>query len=164
MRIEFSGGSKSRAALRAAAKQRGTTSMSTGRERVRWRLLVLVVILLALGALLLVKRLWLQPMLANAQRETAQAADAKAIEQLLADQNDAWNRGDLEGFMAGYWHSPDMTFFSGNDIHQGWDAALQRYRDRYQGEGKEMGQLTFSDLHVELLGADSAVARGRWKV
>ncbi|MGA7753566.1 MAG: hypothetical protein WCB05_12095, partial [Candidatus Sulfotelmatobacter sp.] len=30
-----------------------------------------------------------------------------AVEQVLLTQQDAWNRHDLDAFMAGYWNSPD---------------------------------------------------------
>ena len=89
------------------------------------------------------------------------SADA-AVRQVLDAQAAAWNRGDLDGFMAGYWQSPDLTFFSGSDRTAGWQATLDRYRKRYQADGKEMGRLTFSDLSVEMLGPDHALVRGRW--
>jgi beta-aspartyl-peptidase (threonine type) len=87
-----------------------------------------------------------------------------AVQQVLDDQVAAWNKGDLEGFMAGYWKSDDLTFFSGNDVTRGWKATLERYRKRYQADGKEMGKLTFSELKIEMLGEESALVRGRWKV
>ena len=108
------------------------------------------------------------------------SADAgkSAIRALLASQVDAWNRGDLEGFMAGYWKSKDLSFFSGNNKTAGWEATLERYRKKYQGEGKEttpagakaapsggpgeMGKLDFFDFRVEMLGPDAAFVRGHW--
>lgn len=86
------------------------------------------------------------------------------VEQVLHTQQDAWNRHDLEGFMAGYWKSPDLTFFSGVHATSGWQGALQRYRKTYQGEGKEMGKLEFSGLRVEPIGHDSAFVRGAWRL
>jgi uncharacterized protein (TIGR02246 family) len=97
---------------------------------------------------------------ASRQEPPAQAA----IRQLLDDQDAAWNRGDLEGFMAGYWNSPQLSFYSGGDKRQGWQETFNRYRARYQGEGKEMGTLSCSELDVQMLGPDSALVRGRWKV
>jgi len=88
----------------------------------------------------------------------------KAIQKVLDDQVAAWNEGDLEGFMAGYWKSDELTFFSGKDITKGWNATLERYKKRYQSEGKEMGKLTFSDLKIDVLGSESAVVRGRFKL
>ena len=90
--------------------------------------------------------------------------EARAIRQLLTDQAAAWNRGDLDGFMAGYWRDPNLTFFSEGTVTRGWDATLERYRKKYQAEGREMGQLTFSDLDVQVLGPDAAVVRGRWQL
>ena len=37
---------------------------------------------------------------------------AKAVRQVLDDQAVAWNKGDLFGFMAGYWKSDDLSFYS----------------------------------------------------
>jgi beta-aspartyl-peptidase (threonine type) len=89
-------------------------------------------------------------------------AQKKAIFNVLVDQLDAWNKGDLKGFMAGYHKSPDVTFFSGGSVVKGWDAMLERYQKKYQGEGKEMGKLTFRDLEIDVLSPESAVVRGRW--
>ncbi|MBZ5569720.1 MAG: DUF4440 domain-containing protein [Acidobacteriia bacterium] len=85
-----------------------------------------------------------------------------AIRSLLATQVDAWNRGDLEGFMAGYWKSPELSFISGADETRGWQPTLERYRKKYQGEGKDMGKLDFFDLRVEMLAPDAAFVRGHW--
>ncbi len=87
-----------------------------------------------------------------------------AIQQVLDDQTTAWNKGDLEGFMAGYWKSPELTFSSGKDRTHGWQATFDRYRKRYQSEGHEMGKVSFSDIDIELLGPESAFVRGQWKL
>jgi beta-aspartyl-peptidase (threonine type) len=88
----------------------------------------------------------------------------EAIRKLLRDQETAWNKGDIEGFMAGYWKSPELTFSSGVEQTKGWDATLARYRKRYKGEGKEMGKLTFSEVRVQMLGEDSAFVRGKFEL
>ncbi|HEV2398093.1 MAG TPA: hypothetical protein VGS27_14195, partial [Candidatus Sulfotelmatobacter sp.] len=54
-----------------------------------------------------------------------------AIEQVLHTQQDAWNRHDLDAFMAGYWNSPDLTFFSDAKETSGWQATLDRYKATY---------------------------------
>jgi len=99
------------------------------------------------------------PVALSAQLETA-AQDA--IRAVLDAQVKAWNKGDLPAFMEGYWQSPALTFFSGNNKTGGWQATLERYRSKYQGEKKEMGQLTFKDLTIEMLGADHALVKGRF--
>jgi beta-aspartyl-peptidase (threonine type) len=90
--------------------------------------------------------------------------EAKAVREVLDAQVAAWNKGDLKGFMAGYWKSEKLTFFSGDKIEHGWQATYDRYQKRYQSEGREMGKLTFSDLNIEMLGTDTAWVRGRWKL
>jgi beta-aspartyl-peptidase (threonine type) len=85
-----------------------------------------------------------------------------AVRQVLENQVAAWNRHDLQGFMAGYWNSPDLTFFSGARQTSGWQATLERYQKTYQSEGRDMGKLEFSDLNVQALGPDAAFVRGAW--
>ena len=96
--------------------------------------------------------------------QSANPATESAILQVMHSQQNAWNKHDLEGFMAGYWNSPDLTFFSGATVTSGWQPTLDRYRKTYQGKGHEMGQLEFSDLNVEALGKSAAFVRGSWKL
>jgi beta-aspartyl-peptidase (threonine type) len=86
------------------------------------------------------------------------------VRALLDAQVSAWNRGDLEAFMAGYWRSPELVFCSGATVTKGWDATLERYRKRYQAEGREMGRLTFDAVDVMALGEDAAFARGAYRL
>ena len=95
----------------------------------------------------------------------ARGMDAADAPRLVLDrQVEAWNRGDLEGFMATYHRSPDTVFLSGGDRTAGFEAVATRYRRRYQGEGKEMGRLAFSEIEVLDLCPDYALARGSWKL
>jgi ketosteroid isomerase-like protein len=104
---------------------------------------------------------------ANNSQGGEPSADQRAdleegIKHLLLSQVEAWNHGKLEGFMQGYWHSPDLTFFSGATETRGWESTLARYRQRYQAEGKEMGKLEFQKLNIDLLSRRSAVVTGEW--
>ena len=91
-------------------------------------------------------------------------ADEKAIRQVLDEQVVAWNKGDLEGFMKGYWNSKDLTFLSGKDLTRGWDDTLARYKKKYQAEGKEMGKLAFSEVVVQELAPGVALVTGKWEL
>jgi beta-aspartyl-peptidase (threonine type) len=64
--------------------------------------------------------------------------------------------------MAGYWNSPELTFFSGVKETHGWQATLDRYRKNYQAPGSEMGKLEFQDLQVEMLGSKAGFVRGKF--
>jgi ketosteroid isomerase-like protein len=91
------------------------------------------------------------------------AADAAAIRTLLAGQVEAWNRGDLDAYMQGYWHSPQLRFISGSSVTAGWAGTLARYKARYDTAEKR-GRLAFTDLDVQLLGPDAALAVGHWRL
>lgn len=80
-------------------------------------------------------------------------------------QQDAWNRGDVEGYMrAGYLDSPELVFFSGGSDTRGFGPVLERYVQRYKSEGTEMGRLAFSQLETVPIGAGWAMLRGRWQL
>lgn len=96
------------------------------------------------------------------QKSTAEPKSAQEIRQVLERQVAAWNHRDLEGFMKGYWRSPELTFYSGGTTVSGWEETLARYRNRYQSAGKEMGKLEFTDLKIELLGPSAAFVRGQF--
>jgi ketosteroid isomerase-like protein len=81
---------------------------------------------------------------------------------VLRFQVEAWNRGDLEGFMDGYWRSPDLVFTSGGRVQRGWQTTLDRYRAAYGERTETMGTLSFSDLEIHALGRGSAWVLGRW--
>ena len=78
-------------------------------------------------------------------------------------QQEAWNRGDIDGFMSGYARAKETTFVSEDKITRGWETVRDRYRKKYSDRAK-MGTLTFSDLEITPLGKDSALALGRWSL
>jgi ketosteroid isomerase-like protein len=90
--------------------------------------------------------------------------DRVAVEGVLEQQRLAWNRGDLDGYMAGYLRSEELVFTSGGHIRRGWQETADRYRARYGGDPAGMGTLAFEILSVQPLGADGAVVLGRWKL
>jgi beta-aspartyl-peptidase (threonine type) len=98
---------------------------------------------------------------AETPKKTSENSEA-VIEQVLRTQQDAWNHHDIDAFMAGYWNSPELTFFSGAKETSGWQATLDRYRATYASPGHEMGALEFSDLRIEMLGSEAAFVRGAW--
>lgn len=117
----------------------------------------LFLLLLGGGALLLTT-------VARATGASTPAADEKDIRAVLDAQVTAWNKGDLDGFMAGYWKDDGLTFISGGDITSGWKKTKERYVKRYQADGKEMGKLTFSELHVEAFSPNAAMLRGKFEL
>lgn len=89
------------------------------------------------------------------------AADREAITTLLMRQQDAWNAGDIDAFMEDYVVSDTLRFTSGGNVRYGWDAAMERYLTTYP-DREAMGELTFSDIKVDVLSAEWALAFGAW--
>lgn len=87
--------------------------------------------------------------------------DVLAIRAVMQAQQDAWNRGDLEAFMQGYWQSDSLRFIGSQGLGYGWQNTLDRYRRNYASP-ELMGQLTFTIISVELLSKRSAFVIGKW--
>jgi uncharacterized protein (TIGR02246 family) len=96
----------------------------------------------------------------NGDTKNGMIAEIRAV---LSTQQEAWNRGDIDGFMNGYARAETTVFVSGDEVTRGWQTVRDRYFKKY-GDRAKMGTLTFSDLEIEPLGPDSAVALGRWEL
>jgi ketosteroid isomerase-like protein len=94
--------------------------------------------------------------------QTKAAGEKGKIISLLFAQRDAWNKGDLEGYMNGYWKSDSLKFIGSRGITYGWKNTLENYRKGYPDK-TAMGQLEFSSLQVDVNGS-SAFVIGRWKL
>lgn len=89
--------------------------------------------------------------------------EAENVAAVLGAQVAAWNAGDLDGYMAGYWDSPDLEFVS-DTTTKGFQPVKERYFKRYKAQGKEMGTLTFEGLWVSVVSPHQAEVKGKWKV
>src|SRR5207253_9154757 len=85
------------------------------------------------------------------------------IRALLRAKEEAGNRGDIDSFMNGYARAETTVFLSGDEVRRGWQSVRDRYLNTYHDRAK-MGTLTFSDLEIEQLGPDSALALGHWEL
>jgi ketosteroid isomerase-like protein len=88
---------------------------------------------------------------------------AAEISALLHAQAEAWNKGDIDGYMDGYWKSDSLIFTSGATVQRGWNATIRKYKTSYATREK-MGRLEFSDLEISGLSDSSAWVLGRWKL
>lgn len=94
------------------------------------------------------------------KRDVKISAEIRAV---MDSQVAAWNRGDIEGFMQGYWKSENLVFVSGANVTRGWQPTAERYKKNYDSREK-MGVLTFSDLQIDVLSKDAAVVLGSWSL
>ncbi len=90
-------------------------------------------------------------------------AQEKEILKVMTDQQIAWNNGDLDGFMQGYWNSEEMMFIGKSGPNYGWQKTLENYKKSYPTKEK-MGILSFSDQKIKMLGKNYAHVFGKWKL
>jgi ketosteroid isomerase-like protein len=90
-------------------------------------------------------------------------APTAEINRVLKAQAQAWNRGDIDGYMQGYARAPSTQFVSGDTLTRGWETVRNRYKAKYDSREK-MGTLAFADVKVTELAPDSAMAVGRWRL
>jgi uncharacterized protein (TIGR02246 family) len=95
--------------------------------------------------------------------EGRNAETVSAVRAVLDAQVQAWNRGDVEGYMEGYERAETTTFVSGDSVTRGWQTVLERYQRSYDTREK-MGTLEFTELDIKPLGPFYAQAAGRWKL
>ncbi len=79
----------------------------------------------------------------------------------MAEQEVAWNNGNLEAFMQGYWRSDSLCFIGSRGLTYGWAQTRANYQKGYPNRDA-MGTLTFDILKVELLSKKSAFVIGKW--
>ena len=107
------------------------------------------------------KQVLMFAILLSALSLTAQNSDEQSIRQILAAQEEAWNRADIEAFMGGYWRSDSLMFIGSRGVTYGWQATLDSYKKGYP-DAAAMGKLTFTILSVQILAPESAYVIGKW--
>jgi uncharacterized protein (TIGR02246 family) len=80
--------------------------------------------------------------------------------QLMNESAAAWNRADLDGFLATYADDP-RTAFVGARVTLGLDSIRGNYIRNYFRTGAPRDQLAFDELETRMLGDDHALMRGR---
>jgi hypothetical protein len=91
----------------------------------------------------------------------AQTKDEMAIRKVLNKQNDAWNRGDIDAFMEGYWKNDSLMFIGKSGVTYGWQNTLNNYKKGYP-DTAAMGKLTFTLISVKRLSEKFYRVIGKW--
>jgi uncharacterized protein (TIGR02246 family) len=91
----------------------------------------------------------------------AQSNDETAIRQLLDQQTAAWNRGDIDRFMDGYWENDSLMFIGKSGVTYGWTNTLNNYKRGYP-DTAAMGKLRFELLTVKRLSDEYYFVVGKW--
>ena len=92
---------------------------------------------------------------------SAQSADETEIRNLLDKQTAAWNRGDIEGFMHGYWENDSLMFIGKSGVTYGYQQTLANYKKGYP-DAAAMGQLSFELIKLMPISTDYFHVTGKW--
>ena len=90
-------------------------------------------------------------------------SDKAAILDTIHRMEDAWNRGDFRGYMAGF-KNPDVVIASGGKFQQGWQGTLDHYVRDYGGSAERRGKLHFYNMKVDVLAGDAAMLVGQYRL
>lgn len=101
--------------------------------------------------------------LVAAPAQASPPSDRAAILSVIRHMEDAWNRGDFRGYMAGF-KNPDVQFISGGRFQDGWQGTLDHYVRDYGGSSERRGKLHFYNMKVDLLAPDAAMLVGQYRL
>ena len=107
------------------------------------------------------KKILLLPALAFSLVALAQPRDAVSIRKVLDEQIKEWNKGNIEGFMQGYWRSDSLMFIGKSGINWGWQKTLDNYRKNYP-DTIAMGKLSYDIILVKELSPEYYYVVGKW--
>ena len=85
------------------------------------------------------------------------------VKLFMQEQEDAWNEGDLEGFMKHYWNSDSLRFIGKSGLNYGWQNTLDNYKKSYKNK-EEMGKLKFNNKSLDIIGEQAIFVIGEWKL
>ena len=95
------------------------------------------------------------------QNDTDYATAKAAIAKVMNDQESAWNNGNLEDFMQGYWKSDSLKFYGSNGLTKGWQNTLDNYKKGYPTKA-ESGVLNFVINDVSKIEGDNYWVMGEY--
>ncbi len=93
----------------------------------------------------------------------AQTTDEAAIRAILNNQTEAWNKGDVNAFMSGYWKNDSLLFVGKNGVTYGWNNTLKNYQKNYPDK-TAMGILSFDILLVKKQSPEFYYVVGKWQL
>ena len=90
-----------------------------------------------------------------------QTNDETEVRNVLAKQNAAWNRGDVDAFMVGYWENDSLMFIGKSGVTYGYKNTLANYKKNYP-DTTTMGKLTFTLIKVKRLSPEYFHVTGKY--
>lgn len=111
----------------------------------------------------MIKKICCLLLLCYTQNAIAQTKDTQTILALLASQEHAWNNGDINQFMHGYWENDSLVFVGKNGLTYGYNNTLANYKKNYPSK-TQMGQLKFTILSLKAIGTEFYSIIGKWEL
>ena len=99
--------------------------------------------------------------LSSFSQEKLSATDEEAIKTIFQITEDAWNAGDIDRFMEGYWKSDKLVFVGAAGPTYGWEATRERYLKTYP-DRTAMGKLTFDILDMYRIDTKTVLLIGKF--
>jgi hypothetical protein len=96
-----------------------------------------------------------------AQSKNNLSKDEVEVRKVLDEQVAAWNRGDIDGFMQGYWKSDSLMFIGSKGVTHGWKQTLENYKKGYP-DTVRMGKLNFDLITVKKLSSEYFLVVGKF--
>lgn len=84
-----------------------------------------------------------------------------AVDTLLVASAEAWNAGELDGFLEWYRRSPETTYIGSSGLVRGWEAIRARYAPLFE-PGAARDWLRFEGLAARPLGPNLGLATARY--
>ena len=85
------------------------------------------------------------------------------IYNLMKQQEDAWNNGNIENFMNFYWKNDSLVFIGESGINYGWDKTYRNYKNSYKTK-EQMGTLEFKNLICNTINDSTHIVTGKWSL
>lgn len=91
------------------------------------------------------------------------SADFDQIKEIFYQQENDWNKGDIDAFMKAYWNSEELQFGGANGITKGWQQTLEKYKTSYP-DIATMGKLSFQIIDMTRHSENVVSLTGSWRL
>ncbi len=87
--------------------------------------------------------------------------DEQQIRKILSAQVTEWNKGNIAGYMKGYWESDSLLFIGSKGPRYGYEETLKMYKKSYP-DVEHSGMLTSTIVSMKRLSDSYYFVVGKW--
>ena len=85
------------------------------------------------------------------------------INDLMYEQEESWNKGNIEDFMKKYWRNDSLIFIGKSGINYGWNKTTSNYKKSYPSQNL-MGLLHFNNIKCLSINDTTHIISGQWNI